>query len=123
MRAAGLLLAAGLVLGGCGQDEKPAPTLQSSSTALAGATRGGAPGDPAKGRQVWLGQCVSCHNTEPGKDGPVGPAVRGSSAELLEARVLRASYPPGYKPKRPTKVMPARPDLAPSIPDLVAYLR
>jgi mono/diheme cytochrome c family protein len=122
VRGAGLLLAAGLVLGGCGQDEKPAPKSESSSAAPAGATLVG-PGDAVKGRQVWLGQCVSCHSTEPAKDGPVGPAVKGSSAELLEARVLRASYPAGYAPKRPTKVMPARPDLAPSIPDLTAYLR
>jgi mono/diheme cytochrome c family protein len=123
VRLAGLLLTAALVLGGCGQDEKPAPTAESSGSAPASATRGVAPGDPVKGRQVWLGQCVSCHNAEPAKEGPVGPAVKGSSPELLEARVLRASYPAGYTPKRATKVMPARPDLAPSIPDLVAYLR
>lgn len=122
MRAAGLLLAAAFLLGGCGEDEK-APKSGSSSAVPAGATRSAARGDPAKGRQVWLGQCVSCHNTEPAKDGPVGPAVKGSSPELLEARVLRASYPPGYTPKRATKVMPARPDLAASIPDLVTYLR
>ena len=53
----------------------------------------------------------------------MGPAVKGSSPELLEARVLHASYPFGYMPKRETKVMPARPDLAPSIRDLAAYLR
>jgi mono/diheme cytochrome c family protein len=124
MRAASLFLVAGLVLAGCGEEKKqPAPTSTSSSADSAGATRGVPPGDPAKGRQVWLGQCVACHNAEPAKDGPVGPAVKGSSPELLEARVVRGTYPPGYTPKRPTKVMPPRPDLAPSIPDLVAYLR
>jgi mono/diheme cytochrome c family protein len=80
-------------------------------------------GDPTKGRQIWLGQCVACHNADPGKDGPIGPAVKGASKDLLEARVVHATYPPGYKPKRETKVMPPRPDLVASIPDLAAYLR
>jgi mono/diheme cytochrome c family protein len=117
-RALGALLAAGLLLGGCGQDEKAA-----STKGPAGAVSGRAAGDPAKGRQVWLAQCAVCHNTDPSKDGPVGPAVKGSPPELIEARVLRASYPPGYKPKRGSRVMPARPELVASIPDLAAYLR
>lgn len=86
-------------------------------------TGGGAGGDPARGRQVYLAQCTTCHATEPAQDGPIGPAVKGASRELLEARILRGSYPPGYTPKRRTSVMPPTPDLAPSIPDLAAYLR
>jgi mono/diheme cytochrome c family protein len=81
------------------------------------------PGDGEKGRRIYLGQCASCHNADPAKDGPVGPAVKGSALELLEARVLRAAYPAGYKPKRSSTVMPPRPDLASSLPDLAAYLR
>ena len=82
-----------------------------------------AKGTPEKGKQVWLGQCVACHNPDPSKDGTLGPAVKGSSPSLLEARVVRGEYPPGYMPKRPTKVMPPRPDLAPSVSDLAAYLQ
>jgi len=41
----------------------------------------------------------------------------------VEARVVRGEYPSGYTPKRPTKVMPPRPDLAPSVADLAAYLQ
>jgi hypothetical protein len=52
-----------------------------------------------------------------------GPAVKGSSPELVELRVLRAEYPAVYKPKRETRVMPPRPDLVANIPDLAAYLR
>lgn len=115
----GALLALGLLLAGCGQDDKPAPTSGSAG----GFQPVAAAGDAAKGRQVWVGQCVACHNNDPSKDGPVGPAVKGSSSELLEVRVLHARYPPGYKPKRDSKVMPARPDLAASITDLAAYLR
>ncbi len=121
MRVSGvaLVLAASLLLATCGQDDRPAPQ-SAPADSIAAAPAGAA--DPTKGRHVWLAQCIACHNTDPTKDGPVGPAVKGSSRELLEARVLRATYPPGYKPKRDSTVMPARPDLAASIPDLTAYL-
>lgn len=77
---------------------------------------------PTRGRRAYLARCAECHNRDPAKDGPLGPAVRGSSRELLEARILRASYPPGYTPKRPGAVMRPQPDLAASIPDLAAFL-
>lgn len=108
MSRVGIIAAALLALAGCGRDEAPV-------------TASG-PGDPERGRQVWLAQCVACHNVDPAKDGPVGPAVRGASRELLDARIVRATYPPNYTPKRDSKVMPARPDLAPSVPDLTAFL-
>jgi len=108
-----VLLVASVLGVGCGRDDKPAPSAQSG---------GEGAGDAAKGRQVWLAQCIACHNADPSKDGAIGPAVKGSSRELVEARVLRAAYPPGYKPKRETKVMPARPDLVAAVPDLAAFL-
>jgi mono/diheme cytochrome c family protein len=72
---------------------------------------------------VFVANCVACHNNDPSKDGPIGPAIKGSSRELLEARVLRNGYPPNYKPKRATKVMPQFPFLKSEIPYLAAYLR
>src|SRR2546425_8247446 len=42
-----------------------------------------------RGRQVYLAQCTQCHNPDPSQDGALGPAVKGSSRELLEARILR----------------------------------
>jgi mono/diheme cytochrome c family protein len=75
-----------------------------------------------QGRQVYLAQCTQCHATDPGQPGPVGPEVKGASRELLEAKVLRGAYPPGYRPKRPTSVMAPQPHLAPEIPALAAYL-
>ena len=80
------------------------------------------PGDPARGRRVYMTVCIACHNPDPTKDGPIGPAVKGSSPELIEARVLRASYPPGYTPKRKTALMPKQPQLENEILDLAAYL-
>jgi mono/diheme cytochrome c family protein len=79
--------------------------------------------DAERGRQIYLSSCTACHSADPAQPGPVGPEVKGSSAELLEAKLLRGTYPPGYKPKRPTAVMPPQPQLAPDIPALAAYLR
>jgi len=79
--------------------------------------------DWKRGRAVYLANCVACHNNDPSKDGPIGPVIKGSSTELLQARVLSTSYPPGYKPKRPTHVMPQFPFLKDEIPYLAAYLR
>jgi mono/diheme cytochrome c family protein len=82
-------------------------------------------GDPlvTRGRQVYLGQCTQCHNLDPALDGPVGPAIKRASRELLEAKVLRGEYPAGYTPKRATKVMPPQPTLAPDLPAIAAYLK
>jgi mono/diheme cytochrome c family protein len=71
---------------------------------------------------VYLVNCTACHNTDPALPGAVGPPVAGSPRELVEARVLRAQYPPGYTPKRPTHAMVALPQLAGSVDDLAAYL-
>jgi mono/diheme cytochrome c family protein len=79
-------------------------------------------GDLNRGRAIYLSNCAACHNNDPSKDGPIGPAIKGSSRELIEARVFRASYPPGYTPKRKTTLMPAQPYLESSIPDLMAFL-
>jgi mono/diheme cytochrome c family protein len=96
-----LALAFALALGACAQDGSPA----------------------GRGRQVYLAQCITCHNSDPSKNGPLGPAIKGSSRELLEARVLRGTYPPGYTPKRGTAIMQPMPQLASAIPDLAAFLK
>ncbi len=70
---------------------------------------------------IWQTASLAITTTHP-KDGSIGPAIAGSSKELLEARVLSTSYPPNYKPKRPTKVMPQFPFLKEEIPYLAAYL-
>jgi mono/diheme cytochrome c family protein len=102
----GLVAAAvGLALTGCGDSSKSADPLAE------------------RGRQVYMSQCTQCHATDPAQAGAVGPAVRNASKALLEAKVVRGEYPPGYSPKRPTKVMPPMPALAPDIDALTAYLR
>ncbi len=81
------------------------------------------PQTPAqRGRQVYMTNCIVCHNVDPNLPGSQGPAIAGSSRELVEARVLHVSYPPGYKPKRTTHAMRALPQLIGRIDDLMAFL-
>lgn len=98
-------------------------TVQNCKTSSSQPAKRKGPGDPIRGKQIYAANCAVCHNIDPAKDGSLGPAIKGSSRELLEARVPRATYPPGYTPKRKTFAMPAFPDLEPYIPDLEAYLR
>ncbi len=97
-----------LMLSGCGENSKAPATGE---------------GEPSRGKQVYLAQCISCHNPDPSKAGPLGPPVKGSSRELLEARVVRGTYPPGYTPKRDSAIMKPLPHLASAIPDLAAFLK
>lgn len=93
--------------------------------ALAACSDAGEGGDAAlvkRGKVVYQTNCTACHSRDPNQAGPVGPAVAGSSLELLTAMVLRNEYPPGYTPKRDTNAMVALPHLKPEIPALAAYL-
>jgi mono/diheme cytochrome c family protein len=75
-----------------------------------------------QGRIVYMTNCVVCHNPNPSLDGSQGPAIAGSSRELIEDRVLHLSYPPSYHPKRTTHAMRALPQLAGQIDNLAAFL-
>ena len=99
-RPLALAAMAALALTGCGQ-EKLSPEAE-------------------RGRPVYLSQCTACHAADPSQPGPVGPEIKGASRELLEAKILRGTYPPGYKPKRPTTVMPPQPQVAGDIAALAA---
>ena len=95
----------------------------SSSLAVLFACKPAGTADPvAAGRTAYQANCVACHNPDPTKDGTVGPALAGSSLELVRARVMKAEYPPGYTPKRDSKLMPAQPFLASDVEPLAAYL-
>ena len=91
--------------------------------AVGGCSESGLSPSAERGRQVYLAQCTACHSGDPSQAGSVGPPVKGSPREVLEAKVLRGEYPPGYTPKRPTKVMVPLPALAPDIAALADYLR
>jgi mono/diheme cytochrome c family protein len=96
--------------------------LPFAGLACTGCARSGAQAAAERGRQVYMTYCVACHNADPASPGAAGPEVAGASRELLEARVVHGTYPPGYTPKRPTKAMTPLPFLAPKIDDLAAFL-
>ena len=75
-----------------------------------------------RGRVIYFSRCMACHNQDPHQPGSIGPAIYGSSLELITARVMHAGYPPGYKPQRTTHIMPPLPDLKEDIPALHAFL-
>jgi mono/diheme cytochrome c family protein len=105
-----VLLFAALGLSACGGDSGNSSSASNNP-------------DWKRGRAVYVANCVACHNSDPAKDGPIGPALKGSPPELVKSRVLRTEYPAGYKPKRNTKVMPTFPFLEPEIKYLAEYLR
>jgi mono/diheme cytochrome c family protein len=93
-----------------------------TTSALLGCSRG--PQTPVqRGHDVYMNNCVVCHNPNPNFPGLLGPAIAGSSRALIRDRILYLSYPPGYKPQRNTHAMRAFPQLAPEIDNLAAFLQ
>jgi mono/diheme cytochrome c family protein len=75
-----------------------------------------------RGQAIYQNVCIACHAADPAQDGTLGPAIAGSSRELLEAKVVRGEYPPGHAPRRPTLSMPVFAYLEGDVPALAAYL-
>lgn len=130
-----IAVVATLVATSCSDTSAPSDSSREDPVQVAGTredtatrTTGAAPVEATpeelakQGRQIYLSSCIACHNADPTKDGALGPAVSGSSRELIEARVMRGEYPEGYVPKRETAVMIAMPFLEKQIPVLAAYL-
>ena len=90
---------------------------------IPGAVSDGA-GNAERGEKVYRASCFSCHGVDPARNGPLGPAIKGSSKALLTIRLQKGGlhYPPGYKPKRKTAVMPPMANLVPKVDDLLAYI-
>lgn len=76
----------------------------------------------ARGRALYSVNCTACHNSNPALPGTLGPDVKGSSLDLLTARILEGGYPPGYAPKRSTKVMQRLPLSISDVEALQAFL-
>ena len=75
-----------------------------------------------RGEKIYNNVCIACHAADPSQIGTLGPPIAGSSRKLIEYRVLRGTYPPGYEPKRASRTMPQFPHLEEFIDDLAAYL-
>lgn len=118
-----LVVAIGWVAMGCSEGSAPSPVADTGSTPVPAPPPEPEPVDlVSEGRDAYLGNCIACHNPDPKADGALGPPVVGASEALLEARILRAEYPPGYTPKRTTASMIAMPFLESRIPAIAAYL-
>lgn len=102
-----LLGAVMLSIGSCQKSDLPNRSLSSLES---------------RGKGVYISNCIACHNPNPTLDGSIGPAIAGSSLDLITHRVLTRGYPSGYKPKRNSEVMPAFPQLEKDAPGLHAYL-
>lgn len=76
----------------------------------------------AKGQARYGVYCGACHSIDPSRDGTLGPAIKGSSLELLKARVIHGTYPPGYTPKRGTKIMQRLPLTEADVEAIHAFL-
>lgn len=76
----------------------------------------------AQGKAVYMSTCIACHNPNPKLPGSVGPDIAFSSLELIRARVTKAQYPEGYKPKRSSHIMPAFPQYEKDVEAIHAYL-
>jgi mono/diheme cytochrome c family protein len=107
----GLLGLALIGMGACSKKEGPAPGVPSDPAALV-----------ARGKAVFMANCLACHNSNPRLAGSVGPEIAGSALDLMTAKVLSGKYPDGYSPKRPTHLMPAQPHLATELSALHAFL-
>jgi mono/diheme cytochrome c family protein len=99
--------------------------LASAAELLSACDRKEAPSDPrvAKGLAVYASNCTACHNRNPALEGTLGPAVAGSSLDLLKARVIHGTYPPGYTPKRETRIMQKLPLTEGDVEAIHAYLK
>ena len=75
-----------------------------------------------RGRRTYVANCAACHHPNPALEGSLGPPIAGSPLELLEARVLRGTYPEGYAPMRDTALMQPLPYLNGELDDLAVYL-
>jgi mono/diheme cytochrome c family protein len=124
-----------LLLAGCSDESDetrataptaPAPAKEASTSTPSAAKPSPDHDNPAalasRGKTIYMSNCIACHNADPSQDGALGPAVSGSSVELLEARVVHGTYPDGYTPKRDSRAMVALPYLEPEIGALAAYL-
>lgn len=81
----------------------------------------------AKGKTIYVANCLQCHNKDPREKGSIGPAQADTPWEVVKHKVVTGRYPealpPGYTPQRTTKAMRAFPKLEGDLPAIWAYLK
>jgi mono/diheme cytochrome c family protein len=80
-----------------------------------------------KGKRLYLSNCIQCHNKDPNLKGSLGPELVDASLEIVYAKVMTGVYPaklpPGFVPKRSSKVMRKIPKLEKDIPAIHAWIQ
>ena len=76
-----------------------------------------------EGKRIYIMTCTKCHNTNPNKAGIIGPDLYSTPLEVFESKVIKGTYPNGYKPKRKTRVMPKFKNLTNKIDAIYNYIR
>jgi len=115
-KLAAALLATTLCAFACSEQTPDAPDGAATPAAEAAAA-------VERGRKIYENVCIACHDADPTQPGSLGPPLAGASLALLEAKVLRGEYPPGYTPKRPSRTMPRFEYLKDRLGDVAAYLQ
>lgn len=81
----------------------------------------------AKGKRLYLSNCIQCHNKDPNLKGSLGPEMVDAPLEVMTAKVMTGVYPEklpaGFVPKRKTKVMRKIPQLKNDIPAIYAWVQ
>lgn len=85
------------------------------------------PVDIAKGKEIYLSQCIKCHNKDPNVKGAIGPEMVDAPLSVMQAKVFTGRYPDvlpeGFVPKRKTKQMTKLPQYIKDVPSIHAYVQ
>lgn len=83
--------------------------------------------DLEKGRRAYFSVCIQCHNKDPNVKGSMGPELIDAPFELMKHKVKTGRYPdklpPGFVPKRKTKLMRPLPNLEKDVPVIYAWIQ
>jgi mono/diheme cytochrome c family protein len=81
----------------------------------------------AKGKRLYLSNCIQCHNKDPNMKGSLGPEMIDAPLSVMTSKVMTgvypASLPPGFVPKRKSKAMRKIPKLEKDIPAIHAWVQ
>lgn len=79
------------------------------------------------GKRAYISACIQCHNRDPNKKGSLGPELVDAPLELMKIKVATGRYPdvlpPGFVPKRSTKVMRKLPNSVKDVPNIHAWIQ
>ncbi len=79
------------------------------------------------GKKLYFSNCISCHNKDPNIKGGIGPEMVDAPLEVMTSKVMTGLYPeklpPGFVPKRKTKMMKKIVKLQNDIPAIHAYVQ